>query len=75
MKTLQVRVKPNARQSRFEAQPDGRWLAQLLSPPTDGKANQELVAVIAHHFGLRKAQVRIKSGASGRMKRVQLDEG
>jgi uncharacterized protein (TIGR00251 family) len=74
VKTLQVKVKPNARSSQLEPQPDGSWLALLKSPPVDGKANQELVALIAQHFGLRKAQVQIKSGASGRMKLVQLDD-
>jgi uncharacterized protein (TIGR00251 family) len=74
MKTLQVKVKPNARVSLFEAQADGIWLAQLKSPPVDGKANAELIALVARHFGLRKAQVTIRSGASGRMKLVQLDD-
>lgn len=73
MTTLQVKVKPNARTSLFEARPDGTWLAQLKSPPIDGKANQELIALIAHHFGLRKSQVQIRSGASGRMKLIDLD--
>lgn len=75
MKTLQVKVKPNARRSELEPQPDGSWLALLKSPPVDGKANQELLALIAEHFGLRKSQVQIRSGASGRMKLIQLDEG
>jgi len=75
VKTLQVKVKPNARRSELELQPDGSWLALLKSPPVDGKANQELLALIAEHFGLRKSQVQIRSGASGRMKLIQLDEG
>jgi uncharacterized protein len=75
MKTLQVKVKPNARESRLDAQPDGTWLAQLKSPPVDGKANEELIALVARHFGCRKAQVTIKSGASGRMKLLQVTEG
>ena len=33
-----------------------------------------VIALIAAHFGLRKAQVTIKSGASGRMKLVQWEE-
>lgn len=74
MKTIQVKVKPNARVSLFEAQPDGSWLAQLKSPPVDGKANVELIALVAKHFGRRKSQVVIRSGASGRMKLVQVDE-
>jgi uncharacterized protein (TIGR00251 family) len=73
MKTIQVKVKPNARASSFEAVDDGTWLAQLKSPPIDGKANEELIALAARHFGCRKAQVTIKSGASGRMKLMRID--
>ena len=73
MKTIQIKVKPNARVCALEELSDGTWLARIKSPPIDGKANKELVALIAKHFGLRKAQVSIKSGTSGRMKLVQLE--
>lgn len=74
MRTLQLKVKPNARASALEQQADGTWLAQVKAPPVDGKANEELVALVAQHFGVRKAQVSIKSGAGGRMKLVQVDD-
>lgn len=74
LQTLQVKVKPNARASALEQQEDGSWLAQLKSPPIDGKANEELIALIARHFGCRKADVTIKSGAGSRMKLVQIAE-
>ncbi|HSW21006.1 MAG TPA: DUF167 domain-containing protein [Ramlibacter sp.] len=75
MKTLQLKVKPNARQSLLiePAAPGAPWTAQLKAPPVDGKANEELVALLARHFGCAKAAVRIKAGASGRMKLVQID--
>jgi len=69
---LQVKVKPNARMSSLEQAPDGTWLAKLKSPPVDGKANAELIALLAEHFGCRKAEVVIRSGASGRLKLVKL---
>ena len=72
MKTLQVKVKPNARISSLE-ETDGMWLAQLKSPPVDGKANAELIALVAERFCCRKNQVTIKTGAGGRMKLVQID--
>ncbi len=71
--TLQVKVKPNARTQSLVQGEDGVWLAQLKSPPVDGKANAELVALLAAHFGCRKQDVHIKAGASGRMKRVRID--
>jgi uncharacterized protein (TIGR00251 family) len=69
---LQIKVKPNARASSLLQQPDGTWTAQLKSPPVDGKANKELIALVADRFGCRKADVEIKSGASGRMKLVKI---
>lgn len=71
--TLQVKVKPNARSSALEQAADGTWLAQLKSPPVDGKANTELIALIARRFGCTKSAVSIKSGASGRMKLVRIE--
>ena len=72
-KVIQVKVKPNSRVSSFEEAEDGTWLAKLKSPPVDGKANEELIALLAKHFGCRKADVSIKSGASGRMKLVRIE--
>ena len=75
MATLQVKVKPSARVSALAQAADGTWLAQLKSPPVDGKANEELIALVARQFGCRKAAVSIRSGASGRMKLVTIDAG
>jgi uncharacterized protein (TIGR00251 family) len=71
---LELKVKPNARASRLTQLPDGTWLAELKSPPVDGKANAELVSLVADQFGCRKAQVTIKLGAGGRRKLVKIDD-
>ena len=71
---IQVKVKPNARISAFEQAEGGTWLARLRSAPIDGKANQELIALVADHFQCRKSAVSIQSGASGRMKWVRIEE-
>ncbi|MFT3906483.1 MAG: DUF167 domain-containing protein [Steroidobacteraceae bacterium] len=70
---LQVKVKPRARESSLQQLPDGSWYAQLKSPPVDGKANAELVSLVAEQFGCRKSAVQIKSGAAGRFKWVVID--
>ena len=72
-RVIQVRVKPNARASLLEQKEDGTWMAQIKSPPVDGKANEELIALVAQHFGCRKSDVRIKSGGSGRLKLIQIE--
>ena len=74
MKILQVRVRPNSRVCGFEELSDGNWQARVKAPPVDGKANRELLVLVARHFKLRKSQVSIKSGASGRMKLVVIED-
>jgi uncharacterized protein (TIGR00251 family) len=69
---LQIKAKPGSRVSTLEAQPDGTWVARLKSPPVDGKANAELIALVAERFGCRKSDVSIRSGAGGRMKWVEI---
>jgi uncharacterized protein (TIGR00251 family) len=71
--TLSIKVRPNARTSSLE-QVDGAWIAQIKSPPVDGKANAELIALVAERFRCRKNQVTIKAGAGGRMKLVRIDD-
>ena len=70
---IAVRVKPGARVCALTVLPDGTWLAQVKAQPVDGKANEELCALVAREFGVRKAQVSIKSGAAGRAKIVEID--
>jgi uncharacterized protein (TIGR00251 family) len=70
---IQIKVKPNSRVSLLEQKEDGTWLAQIKSPPVDGKANEELIALVARQFECRKADVSIKTGGSGRVKLVQIE--
>ncbi|HEX7333753.1 MAG TPA: DUF167 domain-containing protein [Pyrinomonadaceae bacterium] len=69
---IQVKVKPNSRASLLEQKEDGTWLAQIKSPPVEGKANEELLALVSRHFKLPKSHVSIKSGGSSRTKLVQI---
>ena len=73
MKTIKVKVMPKAKASKLEELSNGTWLARIKSPPLDGKANKELVSLIAKYFQLPKVQITIISGASGRIKLVRVD--
>lgn len=73
MAILQIRVKPRSRVSQLSRTAEGEWLAELKSPPVDGKANAELIALVAGHFDCPKSAVSIKTGASGRMKLVKVE--
>lgn len=70
---MRVRVKPNSRVASLVQSSDGTWQARVKAPPVDGKANEELIALVAEHFKCRKASVVIRSGASGRDKLVRVE--
>lgn len=74
MVILQIKVKPNAKQQKLEQQADGSWLAHLKSPPVDGKANTELIKLLAQRFAVTKSQVTIKSGGAAKLKLVEIVE-
>lgn len=71
--TLRIKVKPLARSSSLEQLPDGSWSAALKSPPVDGKANAELIALVASRFRCPKDAVTIRAGRSGRTKLVTVE--
>jgi uncharacterized protein len=70
---LQVKVKPNARTSELVQAADGTWTAKLKSAPVEGRANEELVALVARRFKCPRAAVSIKAGTSGRTKLVKIE--
>ncbi len=74
MRSLRVKVRPNAREQRLEPDAEGGWVARVKAPPVGGRANAELVKLIAREFGLRPRQVRIRHGGSGRTKLVDIDD-
>lgn len=69
---LRVKVKTRSRSSDLAQAADGAWTARLKSPPVDGKANAELIGLIAARFGVARAAVAIKSGAGARLKLVEI---
>lgn len=77
MPTLEIHVKPNARASRLIPPADDAtwWRAELKAPPVDGKANAELIRVVAEHFGVPRSKVELVSGAGARRKRVRIPDG
>ena len=71
---LIVNVKAVPRSSKSGI--DG-WLGDALKvrikcAPVDGKANKELVEVLAYAFGIAKSAVRFVSGETSKTKRLEL---
>ncbi|MCX7593034.1 MAG: DUF167 domain-containing protein [Fischerella sp.] len=68
-----VKVKPNSKVQKIEEVADGSLTVYLKSPPVDGKANEELIQVLAEKFDMPKSRIRIKSGLSSRNKLIEID--
>ena len=69
----QVKVKPNSKRQSIEEQPDGSLTVHLKSPPVDGKANEELIALLAERFKVSKSKISIKSGLASKNKLIEID--
>ena len=74
MTVVRVKVKPNSRVRSLEEAGDGSWIARIKSPPIDGRANAELIELMARHFQCSKTAVSIKSGASSRTKFIKIED-
>ncbi|MGA1132941.1 MAG: DUF167 domain-containing protein [Prochlorotrichaceae cyanobacterium] len=70
----QVKVKLNAKVCQILEAEDGLLIAQLRSPPVDGKANAELIKLLADKFKVPRSKVTIVSGHHSRIKRIEITE-
>ena len=69
---LELLVQPRASRTRVVGEHDGRLKLQLAAPPVDGEANLALTAFLADALGVRKGDVAIARGESGRRKTVRV---
>ena len=69
---LEVLVQPRASRTRPVGEHGGRLKIQLAAPPVDGEANRALVEFLAEALGIRKGDVAIERGETGRRKTVRV---
>ncbi len=69
---LELLVQPRASRTRAVGEHDGRLKVQLAAPPVDGEANAALQAFLASALGVRRADVAIVRGDTGRRKTVRV---
>lgn len=70
---LRLAVAPNARRTAAEGLHDGCLRVRLAAPPVDGKANEALLAWLAHALHLPRGAVRLCRGEGARRKQVEID--
>lgn len=69
---IQVKVKPNSQQQKIEEIGERNLIISLKSAPTDGKANQELIKLLAKKYQVSQSQIVIKFGLSSRHKLIEI---
>jgi hypothetical protein len=69
---LEVLVQPRASRTRPVGEHGGRLKIQLAAPPVDGEANRALVEFLAEVLGVRKGDVSIERGETGRRKTIRV---
>ena len=69
---LEVLVQPRASRTRVVGEHDGRLKIQLAAPPVDGEGNAALLEFLAHALHVKKADVALLAGETGRRKRVRV---
>ena len=70
---ITVKVKPGSKAGdEIEKQPDGAYIIYLRARAHDGEANTALIKLLADHFDVPKTSIKIKSGASSRLKLIEL---
>lgn len=73
MARLTVKVHPRAGRSALTGKFGEAWKLDLAAPPVDGKANEECVRFFADLANVPRARVRIVTGATSRMKVVEIE--
>jgi uncharacterized protein len=69
-----VRVVPRSRRAGVEAGPDGTLTVHVRAAPEAGRATEEAARVLAAYLGVPRTSVRLRAGATSRIKRFEVPE-
>jgi uncharacterized protein len=67
-----VRVIPLSSRSENVGEYNGFLKVKLNSPPVDGEANKELIALLAETLGVSKSDIEIVGGHTNKNKQVKI---
>lgn len=70
---ITVRVRPGASRSKVGGAYGEALVVAVTAPPIDGRANKAVCEAVADAFGLRRSQVRVISGQTGRTKVLEVE--
>lgn len=68
-----ITVTPKSSRSLVTADDEGNIKVYLNSPPVEGKANKECIALISKKLGVPKSGITIEKGEKGRNKKIAVE--
>lgn len=71
---IQVKIKPNARHEKIITHDDGRLELHIKAPPIEGRANAEVIRLLAKHFKVTQADIQIVAGEHSKNKVIRLNK-
>jgi len=69
---IEVVVKAGARERGVSENPDGTFTVKTTFPPEKGRANRDVMTLIADHLGIAKSRVEMVSGHTYFRKRLRI---
>lgn len=70
---FEIKVVPSSGKSACKLDKNGMLKCYLKSPPENGKANKELIKMLAKSIGAPQEDVEILSGEISRSKRIKIN--
>ncbi len=70
---LEIKVTPSSGRATFQLDAAGKLKAYLLSAPEGGKANRELIKLLAKALSCPQSAISIVAGDTVRNKRILID--
>lgn len=70
---ITVRVVPRASRNELAGIMGDAVKLRVCAPPVDGKANEGVVEFLAERLDVARSRIGIRSGATGRLKRVRIE--
>ena len=70
---IAIQAHPGAKRNQVSRFEDGVWHLKIAAPPTEGKANRELIEFLSEILGVSKSHIAIEKGLASHRKLVAIE--
>jgi|APSaa5957512535_1039671.scaffolds.fasta_scaffold38120_2 uncharacterized protein len=71
---LECTIQPKSKESSLVGVKNDVLKIRLTAPPTDGKANKQLIKFLAKQFQVKQSAITIVNGQTSRLKRLCIEQ-